>query len=252
LKSIFSFFVLVIATDVLCAQLGSGHKSEAEIVRMTVEQHIEEYWRENSRHQWHDNYQDLIESYISRDGLKAVPCLAKVIDEYDPTRRETRSKRRGDRCGMAGELLGRLDANVVRLRASEIGRAAIGAMRRAVQRMQGAHFDAAASYEYEDNLYQLSLATLRELEGSNDCDGAIKHTLELRYKISLSDKEMLDFVEYMISLAPDYPSWSQREEFKDMNQRNQAGNHIWYLILKTPEPFYKVYLQYKAKVSQIK
>ena len=51
----------------------------------------------------------------------------------------------------------------------------------------------------------------------------------------------------MISQDPYYPSWSDREEYKDLTQHNEAGNPIWYVIMKKPERFYNAYFEYKAK-----
>jgi len=63
----------------------------------------------------------------------------------------------------------------------------------------------------------------------------------------LSYQQTLDFVNYLMSKDPHYPAWSESEEYKDLTQRNEAGNPIWYLILKKPEPFYDAYLEFKAK-----
>jgi len=112
--------------------------------------------------------------------------------------------------------------------------------------MRAAHFDTAESYAYEQNRYQGSLSHLEHLEGLNYYDEAIGNTLRLKYDISLSDKELLGFVNYMISQDPRYPSWSEGEEYKDLTKRNEAGYPIWYFVVKAPEPFYKAYLNYKT------
>ena len=70
----------------------TGHKPEAEIARMTAQQRVEEHCREYVRHGLVDtDYGVLIERYLYRDGLEAVPYLAIIISEYDPA--ETRDNR---------------------------------------------------------------------------------------------------------------------------------------------------------------
>jgi hypothetical protein len=93
-----AFLVLAIAAQgvgVLCAQFGSGHKSEAEIARMTPEQRVEEYCSEYVRHNyWHRAYDYLLADRIMADGLKAFPTLTRMINEFDPTQRKGRSRER--------------------------------------------------------------------------------------------------------------------------------------------------------------
>ena len=81
----------------------------------------------------------------------------------------------------------------------------------------------------------------------NQCDESSRDTLKLKYKIAMSDQALLQFVSYLILKNPHYPGWSKREEYKDPTQRNEAGNPIWYLIMKNPQPFYEAYLEYQAK-----
>ncbi|HXG65630.1 MAG TPA: hypothetical protein VNO70_11020 [Blastocatellia bacterium] len=226
----------------------SGHKSEAEVSKMTPERRVEEYCREYVRHGLlHSDYRDLIKRYISLDAIRAVAHVAKILDEYDPTRPVGRSREKVERTDDAIALLPQLDANVVRLRASGEGRTAIEVIRRLMEKMRAAHFDTAEPSDYNQSRYKVLVIYLKELEGINGCDRAIQNTLKLRYKISLSDKELLDFVNHLISQDPYYPGWSEREEYKDLTQRNEAGYPLWFVIVKNPEPFYQAYLKYQAR-----
>lgn len=217
---------------------------------MTPEQHVNEACREYARHGLSDSgYQDLLESYISRDGLKAVPHLAAIVDDYDPSRTAGDSKERNARSEAAEGFLGYIDGNVVRLRGSDEGRKAIKAMRALLERMRTAHFDSGENYDRR-NTYEILADGVKEVEGINYCDESIRSTLKLRYKISLSDKELSDFTNYLILQDPYYPGWSEREEYKDMTQRNEAGNPIWYVVMKKPERLYNAYLQYKGKTGR--
>jgi hypothetical protein len=234
---------------VSCAPVSGGHKSKAEIERMTPAQRVEEYCREYLRHRYEnldDDYGRLLKVYVERDGINAVAQLAKLVNEYDPAQRDGSTREKADRCEAAVLLLYAKDVNVVRLRASEEGRRGVEAVRDLVERMRAVHFDSSESYEYrKQGRYEIFLSYLREMEGTNDCDLAIRNTLRLKYKVSLSDNETLDFVNYLISRDPYYPGWSQSERYKS-NELNRAGNPISYLIQKSPEPFHTAYLQFKA------
>lgn len=244
LISVFAAISIMQVTNVFCVQLG-GHKSEAEITRMTPEQRVEEACGEYARHAGDltDDYGDLLDTYISHDGVKALPQIIRIINGYDPTRREGKSKVKDLRCEKAEMLLSRIDTSEFRLRGYEEGRAAI----EAIERMRTEYLNIAEDDDQKENRYQISLSTLKELEGINRCDEAIRNTLKLKYKIALSEQELMEFVSHMISTDPSYPGWSEREEFKDMTQRNEAGYPRWYVIAKNPEPYYQAYLKYKAK-----
>jgi len=73
------------------AQFGCGHKSEEQIAQMTPDQRVEEFCHEHARRLFlfHDEYEDLLYSYLSKDGLKVMSQVIREIDAYDPTRRES-------------------------------------------------------------------------------------------------------------------------------------------------------------------
>ena len=221
---------------------------------MTPEQHVEEYCSEYVRHNdGHYKYRQLLADQVMADGLKAIPTLARVINEYDPTRRESRGREKNAACYAAEGLLWRMDRNVVRLRAFNEGRVAIDALIRLGERMNASHFDTAED-EGESSKqarYEGTLSTLKQLQGLSFYDEAIRDTLALRYKIHLSDEESLQFTSHLMSKDPFYPTWSKTEEYKDRSRINEAGNPAQYFVVRDVEPFYKAYLQYKARANQI-
>jgi hypothetical protein len=232
-----------------CPQL-FGHKSEAEVARMTPEQRVEESCRHYVRHKFAlCDYGDLIEGYVERDGLRAVPYLIKTIDSYDPTRRAARGETRWLRCEHAWMMLDAIDVSVVRLRASDEGRRAIAALKQLAGRMQAAGFDTDAE-EHTRWYYERTVDSIKEMEGLSGADEAIQKTLKLKYKISLSDEKMLDFVNYLIVDDSRYPSQCDREMYKDLADRNEAGNPRQYPIEKNIEVFYKAYLRYQESLGQ--
>jgi hypothetical protein len=255
-KSAVAFLVLVVvsgAGSALCNQSASGHKSEAEIARMTPGQRVREYCSEYSQHGlWDRDYLNLLDGYITRDGLKAVPALVEVINEFDPTKNRGGGKDKDAASSEAEILLGSLDTGCFRLRAYEEGRVAIDAVRRVTKRMQAAHYETTPDEgEHTKRLrYEITIGILRDLEGNNNYDRAIQDTLELKHKIKLSDKELLSFSDYLISQDPHYLGWSEPDWYVDHNKLNEAGNPAQYRIVKNIERFQEAYLEYKKKSAR--
>ena len=83
----------------------------------------------------------------------------------------------------------------------------------------------------------LSLNFLELLKGVNLSDQCVKDTLKVKYEVDLTEKELLDFVNYLIAHNPQYPSSSEREH-------SRSGKRI--CLYKKPEVFQQAYLEYKA------
>ena len=253
MKSAVAFLVFVVvsgAGSVLCNQSASGHKSKAEIARMSPEEHVQAYCTEFAHHGlWDRSYIELLDDSITRDGVKAVPAMVKVINEFDPTNFRTSGSERDQASYAAAILLGGLDTGSFRLRAFEEGKVAIDAVRRVAERMRAAHYDTAPDEgERSKRLrYEITLGIVKDLQGTNNYDRTIQDTLELRHKIKLSDTDLLDFSTYLITQDPRYPSWSELDWYIDHNNINNAGNPAQYRIIQNIEPFYKAYLKFKAK-----
>src|SRR3954464_13512204 len=76
----------------------SKHKSEAELKQMTPSQRVDESVREYAhRFDLSDRYGEIVDKYVLQDGLKALPRIIEIIDEYDPTRSSGRTHEKGER-----------------------------------------------------------------------------------------------------------------------------------------------------------
>ena len=115
--------------------------------------------------------------------------------------------------------------------------------------MRTAHFDTAVSEgEYSRKArFGIALFHLQDLEGNNNYDRSIQHTLALRCKIELSDRDLTVFVTYLASQDPHYPTWSKTAWYRDLSRHNEAGNPLQYRIVENVEPFHRAYLELKAK-----
>jgi hypothetical protein len=240
--------LLAIGSEATSAQ-AMGHKSEADLARMTPGQRVEEYCDEYYHHAFSDiGYMDLLKGYILHDGTDAVPPLISVIDGYDPTTNEGGSRKKDAWCFAAEGLLSQLDSHVIRLRTAELGTRAIQAMEHLIQRMEAAGFDAQDRQKQNKMLsrYMGTHSELERLQGLNASDWSIQDTLKVKYNIKLSDHEMLGFVRYLTQYDPTYPRWAESEIYRDHSDLNEAGNPRIYVILKNGERFYRLYLQYKS------
>lgn len=227
---------------------GYRHKTESEIARMTPAERVDEFAEEQANHKYDflDEQGSLIEKYIWRDGLSALPRLIEIMDEYDPTRASGRRGHKGERFDAMWMLLADLDNHVVRLRVSEEGRRAAEALERAIRRMRAAGYGRKEQHEWEQHgRFDLAVLSLKGVKGINSTDHAIRETLRLGYKILLSDEEFLALSNFMTAHYPEYPGWSERNFIKDDTRINAVGVPSRALIMKKPERFYEAYSEFK-------
>jgi len=227
------------------------HKSETEIARMTPAQLVDEWVKEQVHHRYDvlDEQDQIILKYVLRDGLKAVPRIIEIMDEYDPTRFREGQGRRGERFDACWLLLSYIDQFAVRLRSAEEGRRAMDALERAIQRMRAAGYGQPDQHEWErSGRFELAESTLEKAKGVNLTDVDIGVTLWVRYRILLSKGELVEFVNYLVARDPTYPSWSWREgkkePVKDYTRFDRFGNPVEVYILRRPERFYEAYLEF--------
>lgn len=240
--------LMIFSPFVIHAQLFYKHKSEAKIAQMTPAQRVDEWNKEYLNHRYNvlDEQRSLIRKYVTRDGLKALPRIIEIIDEYDPTRFREGKGSRGERYDACWIMLGFIDNFAVRLRASEEGRRAIEALGRSIQRMRAAGYGQKEQHEWEQHgRFDLAVMQLEEAKGINDRDEDIKNTFRFEYKIILSNAELVELSNFLTEHYPDYPSWSEREGIQDDTQLSPAGYSVRIDVLKKPERYYEVYLEFK-------
>ena len=83
--------------------------------------------------------------------------------------------------------------------------------------------------------------------GVSFIDTAIQDAFRVKYKIRLSEKELLAFTSSLIARDASYPSWSETDFIKDYSRRNKAGNPAQVYIMKEPDRFYQAYVQFKKQ-----
>jgi hypothetical protein len=155
-----------------------------------------------------------------------------------------------ERLDAASILLLGIDETVVRMRASTEGRTAIAVIKRAIERMRAAGFQNDPDLDYEKQArYESSVDAVQRMEGLNGLDTAIGDTPRIKFKIRLTDQQLLDFVNYLISKDPYYPNGVGKDVYKDFDDLNEAGNPRQYPVVVDNEPFYKAYREYKARTK---
>ncbi len=247
MKPIILLLLMSFAPFATLAPVGK-HKPEAEIARMTPAQRVDEWVNEQVHHRYDflDRHRDLLRKYITRDGLKALPRMVEIMDEYDPTRFREGKGRRGERFDACWLMLGYIDNDVVRLRGSEEGRRAMDALERAINRMRAANYGQEDQHEWaQHGRFNLAVTYLKEAEGINRTDHAIRDTFRLEYKILLSDEELLAFSNFMAARYPQYPSWSEQNFIKDYTQVSEGELPLQRHVMKKPERFHEAYLEFK-------
>lgn len=225
------------------------HKSETEIAAMTPAQLVDEYANEQTHaYKTRDDHRYLINKYLWRDGPKAMPRMVEIMNQYDSTNPTDRDKK-GQRFNAMLMLMNDLDNRVVRLRGTVEGRQVMDALERALARIRAAANGKTGQHEWaEYGRFEGAKADLEAAKGINLTDEAIQDTLWVKYKIKVSDKELLAFTNYLIARDPTYPSWSEMEgDIEDYSRLNKEGYPARVNIMKEPDRFYQAYLAFKKK-----
>lgn len=246
---------LCAATPSPCAATSSAfaapeyvHKSEAELARMTPAARVDEWVGEKVHHRYDldDGHADVIRKYVVRDGLAALPRLIEIMEEYDPTRYPEGVGRRGERFDACWQMLGHIDRQAVRLRGSGEGRRAMAALERAINLMRAAGYGQKNQHEWaRHGRFDLALMTLEQAKGVGYADRAVRDTLWVKYRIQVSDQELLALGNFLLARDPAYPSWSETDFIRDHTRINEAGNPARVYVMKKPERFYEAYLEFK-------
>ena len=239
---IFWIFLLcfISLSTTLFAQSAYHHKSEVEIAQMTPAQRVIEYCEDHANHSPHfpNEYTKFFEQRLFKDGKKAFPQIIKILDEFDPAKMTYGFDKHFKRYEAAQLLLLDIDSKAFRVRGVEEGRNAIASMVRAYERMvaRNKKYNKPSTDEMWRRVH-LSWDFLELLKGVNLSDQCVKDTLKVKYEVDLTEKELLDFVNYLIAHNSQYPSSSEREYSK-------SGKRI--CLYKKPELFQQAYLEYKA------
>lgn len=224
------------------------HKTETEIAQMTPAQRVDEYAEEQINHKYDvlDDQSALINKYIRRDGLKAVPRIIEIIDEYDPTRSSGKRGHKGERFDAAWMIMGSLDNSVVRLRITEEGKRAISALERSIERLEATGYGRKDQDVWErSGRFNGATHVVESAKGVNFRDEFIRNTFKVEYEIILSDAELLEFSNFLAAKYPDYPIWSEAKLIKYKAQSDDAGYPVQLSVLTKPERFYEAYTEYK-------
>ena len=231
-----------------CVEADFKPKTEREIALMTPcqlfdEQVKTEIYRDtfHSLVEWAD-YGVLVSSYIRKSGVNMLPVLTEFLNGYDP---KNASKCEATRFFVASFEANNLDRRAFRLRGSNEGKLTISALEQAVERMKKAGYDD-KKRDYDDNRrFRIHESYLENLKGVNEIDRAAQDTFWVNRKMVMSHDELLEFSNFLVSLDPTYPAWSEMDWFKDHSRINEAGSPAQVLVFRKPERYHEAYLQFK-------
>lgn len=188
------------------------------------------------------DYEDLIAKFVHKAGVKVLPVISEYIDSYDHKKRSECTELR---LAIVSRLASDIDRFDFRLRGTKEGLLLIDSLERALQQIvtdePGTSFFNGSKGRHQPAAFIF----LPELKGRNEVDRSIVDTFRVRYKITLSESEIVDLTNYLILQDPKYPAWSKTKLFKDDSMVNKAGNPMHFNVFKNPKPFYKAYLELK-------
>ncbi len=215
--------------DVRCIEKNYRHKTARELQQMNPEELIDE----DARHwNYHVGLMDkygmfVLDSYKERVGTKILPVLTKLAGDFASRPRSVcQEVRFFTAFGIAADV----DDQIVRIRASDDGKAAILAAAQAVQRMKD--FGLADHDAHPYNRYPFGLYLLDFVRQANDHDKLLRELLSDEFKVQLSDKEFFEFVEHLTLRYPTYPSWTPRVNSSRDLQKNKKRYYDAYQEFK--------------------
>ncbi len=217
-----------------CQEDNFKYKSESEVSAMTPRQLIDEEVKRQLNTfddftAWGD-YGSLISKYVHKSGIKVLPVVVEYMNTYDPKRN---SECEETRFRVAFTTSDGIDNAVVRLRGISEGQLALEALEHAAQRMNEAGLDNPDNKSRGS--FDFVMLHLKGQKGTNIRDGIIRDTLQLRLKVQISDEELLEFSNFLISLDPTYPTWSKVGEIGPPP------------LLKDSKKYHEAYLKFKTK-----
>lgn len=214
----------------VCGDPDFKHKSEVEIAVMSPEEKMDQMVLEQMFHVGaidDENYK-LLHLYIINDGIKMLPKAIEYMNEYDPNIQEC--KERSDaRLLTAAMYIDIVDSAKFRIRAVENGRLAINALEQAVERRRISR-SGTGTHDGRGNLFS---TFLEGIKGRSIKDGLIKETLEKQYNIKMSEAELMEFTNFLISLDPAYPSWTKVLGWAEMTKEESDLYYRAYQKFKT-------------------
>lgn len=212
------------------------HKTKSEILAMTPAERLNEYVKENNHHSrdFSDTQSMMIQKYLRLDGTQIFPDLIKLIESYNPRRRRDTSST------LAVMLANDIDGFAFRVRGSVEGRQLIDAIKEMESRMRA-----------EKEGHTGITIFLKMLTETNIKDEAIGDALRLNHGVKFATGELADFVDFLIKVAPDYPSWSETKWVMNLRRNNEAGHQAQGPVVTNSQKYYKEFLKFRrGRVSQ--
>jgi hypothetical protein len=215
--------------DTRCVEKNYRHKTAGELERMSPEQLIDESQRHWNYHvELLDKYgMFTLSSYTQKIGTEIIPVLTKLAGNFAS---RPLSRCQEARFFTAFAIAADVDNQIVRLRTRKDGEAAIFAAADAIQRMKDAGLADHNVHPY--NKHPFGTFLLDNVRGINEHDKMIREMLDSEFAARFSEQEFADFVEFLTSTYPTYPSWTLLVNMSRDLRPNRKKYHDAYLQFK--------------------
>ncbi|MEZ5345686.1 MAG: hypothetical protein R2681_09050 [Pyrinomonadaceae bacterium] len=208
------------------------HETSDEIHAMSPEEKMDQMLLEYLFHQpWervNDANYDLLHKLLIEDSIRILPKAIEYVTSYKPTNGSCKEFNEA-RLIVAAEYVKAVDDREFRVRAITQGKTFLKELEATIELKQ--------KQNHNKNRIRLLSMLLEQMKGTNIADGDLQATFKNKYSIEISHEELNMFIEYLISVDPAYPSWSDVDR--------SSPPHTF----KDPEKFYEAYEQFKTKVA---
>lgn len=232
--------------DVECRVENYKPRSNADLAAVSPRELIDELVKINpdsfDSYRAIADYEDQIKKLVRKSGVKALSVISEYIDSYD---HKNRSKCSQARFATVTDLAWNIDIFDFRLRATREGQLVINSLEKALQTVVDAEPGLTFANGRQSRHQPVAFIFLGEFKGINEVDRSIADTFWVRYKIKLSEDELIKFTSYLVSRDRKYPSWSKSKLIKDYSRINEAGNPAQVYIFDNPKPYHRAYREFK-------
>jgi hypothetical protein len=150
-----------------------------------------------------------------------VPILSGVFADFNP---KAASDCGATKFHVASATLSDLDNGKIRIRSFPEGRKAIDALETAVDKLRKAGFD--APDHPKAFLFNLSDHNVQMAKETNIRDEMIRASLETRNRVTMTEAEYIDFSNFLTTLDPKYPTWSEVGDYGPPTLVKDSGRYF--------------------------
>lgn len=206
------------------------HKTSEEILALSPDERMDQMLLEHLFHKpWtksNDANYHLLHKLLIEDSLKILPKASEYVTSYNPKNGFCKEFNEA-KLHLAAQYVNAVDDRKFRVRATKNGEKFLKELEAAIELKRKENHG-------EDRISLLS-SLLEQMKGGSIRDEILQSTFKEKHSVDISHEELNMLTEFLISVDPAYPSWSEVD--------SDAPPYTF----KNPKKFFDAYKQFKDK-----